>query len=152
VYYVKGERNEVFWPGRPFWLVIGDTGVFSSTRESVGGVRQRWQADPATYEARFDAIGAIVERARQAMVEGDLPELGRLMDANQRELQAIGVSSAELDALVAAARSAGALGAKLSGAGLGGNMIALVEAPARNAVRAALAVAGAQAIIVTQVT
>ncbi len=152
VYFIKGQREDVFWPGRAFWLVIGDTGLFSSTREVVGDVRRRWQADRAAYEARFDAIGAIAERARQAMIDGDIVELGRLMAANQRELQAIGVSSPELERLVTAAVSAGALGAKLSGAGRGGNMIALVEEGRRDAVRVALTLAGAQAVIVTQVS
>jgi len=151
IYFVRGQRDEVFWLGRPFWLIIGDTGVSSATREVVDDVRRRWETDRASYEARFDAIGAIVERARQAMIDGDLTELGRLMDANQRELKAIGVSSPELENLIAAALSAGALGAKLSGGGRGGNMIALVDERTRDTVRDALAFSGAQAVIVTQV-
>lgn len=152
LYFVKGQRDEVFWPGRPFWLLIGDTGVFSPTREVVGDVRRGWEADPAAYEAHFDAIAAIVEQARQAIVDGNLPALGRLMDANQVELEAIGVSSAELEALIAAARAAGALGAKLSGAGRGGNMLALVEEDTRDRVRLALMAAGARAAILTRVS
>jgi len=152
VYFVKGGRDEVFWPRRPFWLVIGDTGVFSSTREVVGDVRRAWEADPTAYEAHFDAIAAIVEQARQVILEGNLRTLGRLMEANQRELQAIGVSSPELEALIGAARQAGALGAKLSGAGRGGNMIALVEEGARDRVRLALMAAGARGVIITRVS
>ena len=152
IYFIKGERSEVFWLGRPFWLVIGDTGVPSSTRDVVADVRRHWEADRAAYEAHFDAIGALVHQARQAMIDGDLPELGRLMDANQRELRAIGTSSVELERLIGAALDAGALGAKLSGSGRGGNMIALVQTATRQAVRSALVAAGARAVIVTQVS
>ena len=151
VYFVKGQCDEVFWPARPFWLVIGDTGVPSATRDVVADVRRHWGADRNRYEARFSAIGSLVERARQAIVEGDLAELGRLMDANQRELRALGTSSAELERLIAAALDAGALGAKLSGSGRGGNMVALVEETRLQSVQAALAIAGAQGIIATQV-
>ncbi len=152
LYFVRGERDEVFWLGRPFWLVIGDTGVPSSTREAVAGVRQRWEADRATYEAHFDAISALVERGRQAMAAGNLVELGRVMDENQAELRAIGVSSPALERLIEAARAAGALGAKLSGSGCGGNMIALAADGGRDRIRAALLAAGARGVIVTQVS
>jgi len=152
VFFIRGQRDEVFWPGRPFQLVIGDTGISSPTREVVGSVRRAWEADPAAYEARFDAIAAIVEDARRAIIEGNLPALGRLMNDNQRELEAIGVSSPELETLIGAARQAGALGAKLSGAGRGGNMIALVEDSARERVRLALVAAGARGVIITRVS
>lgn len=152
IYFVRGQRDEVFWPARPFWLVIGDTGVASSTREVVGDVRQRWEADRGAYEVRFHAIGALVDQARAAIREGDLPRLGQLMSANQAELEAIGTSSPELESLIGAAIAAGALGAKLSGSGRGGNMIALAPAERRSAIEAALAVAGARAVIVTQVS
>ncbi len=152
VYFVRRQQDEIFWPGSPFWLAIGDTGVPSSTREVVADVRRRWEAGRAAYEAHFDAIGALVEQGRRAIADGDLPRLGRLMDANQCELRAIGTSSAELERLIEAALRAGALGAKLSGSGRGGNMIALLQAEARGAVQSALAKAGAQAVIVTQVS
>lgn len=152
LYYVRGQLDEVFWLARPFWLVIGDTGVRSLTRDVVGDVRRHWERDRAAYESHFSAIGSLVERARRAMAEGDLGELGRLMNANQRELRAIGTSSADLERLIAAALDAGALGAKLSGGGRGGNMLALVEENRRSAVQASLAAAGAREIIVTQVS
>jgi mevalonate kinase len=71
------------------------------------------------------------------------------MNFNHHVLQAMKVSSAELDALVAAARKAGALGAKLSGGGRGGNMIALVNDDVEDAVRSALLEAGAKSVIKT---
>ena len=77
--------------------------------------------------------------------------LGTLMDQNQVRLQEIGVSSPELETLIEAARDAGALGAKLSGAGMGGNMIALVEAAGAGAVEEALRAAGANWTMVAEV-
>ena len=69
------------------------------------------------------------------------------MNENHRLLQAMTVSSAELDRLVAAAQSAGALGAKLSGAGRGGNMIALIEPGREASLRATLLAAGARQVL-----
>jgi mevalonate kinase len=74
-----------------------------------------------------------------------------LMDANHALLQKMTVSSVELDRLVVAARKAGALGAKLSGGGRGGNMIALVEKDNAPELARALSSAGAKRTIVTQV-
>ena len=73
------------------------------------------------------------------------------MDRNHALLQEIGVSCPELDALVAAARAAGATGAKLSGGGRGGNMIALVTGETAPQVADALRVAGAVRVIITEV-
>ena len=101
----------------PLTLLIGDSGVRSPTHMPVGEVRAGWQADPVRYEALFDAIAALVARARSALAQGDIPALGALLDENHNLLRQVGVSSDDLDRLVAAARAAGALGAKLSGAG-----------------------------------
>ena len=77
--------------------------------------------------------------------------MGALMNDNQAVLAAMGVSSPELDRLIEAARQAGAWGAKLSGAGWGGNMIALVEPETAPAVSDALLKAGATGCIITEV-
>ena len=78
--------------------------------------------------------------------QGDIPALGPLLSQNHVLLQQIGVSSPQLDALVGAAQAAGALGAKLSGAGWGGVMLALVVPDTRVQVAAALAQAGAKRV------
>jgi mevalonate kinase len=110
-------------------FLIGDTGVSSPTRVAVGDVRRGWERDPARYEGLFAQVGALVGQAR-ALIQagGDLVALGTLMDRNHTLLRQMGVSSPELERLVEAARAAGAVGAKLSGAGRGGNMIALLPA------------------------
>jgi mevalonate kinase len=125
--------------------------VRSPTRLPVGQLRQRWQARPARYEARFDAIGALVVQARATLAAGDLGALGALLDENHMLLQRIGVSSTKLNRLVGAARAAGALGAKLSGAGWGGVMIALVAPPTLQHVEQALINAGAVRVLKTTV-
>ncbi|MCS7087839.1 MAG: mevalonate kinase [Thermoflexales bacterium] len=106
-------------------LVVADTGIVTPTRVPVGDVRAAWKRDPARYEAIFDAIATQVHRARAALLARDWHELGAAMNANHALLQALNVSCPELDALCEAARAAGALGAKMSGGGRGGNMIAL---------------------------
>ena len=128
VWFVRGQAPQPFRIAQAFTIVIGDTGVASPTRLTVGDVRTGWQAEPAHFEALFDGVGEIVVAARRAIEGGEVAALGPLMDANQRLLQAMVVSSPELDALCQAARGAGATGAKLSGGGRGGNMIALAPA------------------------
>jgi len=151
VYFVRGQPIERFTVREPLHLVLGDTGVMTPTRETVGDVRAAWEQDREHYEALFDAIGAVVDEAREAIARGDHAEVGRLMDENHALLRELRVSSPELDHLVAAARNAGALGAKLSGGGRGGNMIALVTPETVDAVAEALGDAGAVAVFTTMV-
>ncbi len=151
LYFVKGQPFELLRVAEPFTLVIADSGVPSPTGKAVAGVRERWQAEPERYESLFDEIASIAMAARQ-VIEGGTPEkLGLLMDQNQDRLQEIGVSCVELDRLVEAARKAGAWGAKLSGGGQGGNMLALVLPQRAEAVAAALTQAGAVRTITTLV-
>ncbi len=147
VYFVRDRRIETFSPGAPFHLLIADSGIPSRTKEVVGDVRAAWEKHPARYDFLFDRIGEVVDEAREAIEAGDVYTLGGLMDQNHELLRKIGVSSPELDELVEAARYGGALGAKLSGAGRGGNVIALVEEFAVDEVEEVLRAAGARRII-----
>ena len=151
IWFVKGRPPEPFAPGRPFTVAIADSGIRSPTNETVGDVRRSWAAEPARYEEHFDAVAALARAGRAAIEQGDAAALGALFDRNHALLQELGVSSPPLDKLVMAVRAAGALGAKLSGGGRGGNVIALVEEAARDSVRAALLTAGAQRVIVTTI-
>lgn len=151
IYFVKDVGWEVFWVGKPFMLTIADTGVESSTREVVGDLRRRQQADPEQYHPLFDRAGEIADAARTAIEQGQTEALGQLMAENHALLQSMGVSCPELDRLVAAARDGGALGAKLSGAGWGGNMIALVTEETQSRVDMMLRLAGASNIITTTI-
>lgn len=146
VYFVRqtpANHIETFRPARPLRLVIADTGVRSATKDVVSDVRRCWEADHDRFEAIFDACGRLAEAGRAALAVGDLASVGRLMNDNHAQLVAMTVSSAALDRLVEAARAAGALGAKLSGAGRGGNLIALVTSESEAAVCDALTAAGA---------
>jgi mevalonate kinase len=151
VFFRRGHETEPFNIASILTLVIGDSGHRSNTSISVGKVRNAWQADVDRYEVMFDRVGEIVEDGRRAIEAGELAELGALMDRNQALLHEIGVSSHELDSLIEAARNASALGAKLSGGGMGGNMIALVEADRVGEVEHALRAAGATWTMVVEV-
>ena len=151
IWFLKGAALQPFHPGCALTIVIADSGVRSPTKETVGDVRTGWLRDPARYEAIFDAIGETVVQARLAMERGDLPGLGTLLDANQGLLEELAVSSVLLRRLIDVARAAGALGAKLSGGGRGGNVIALVEPAAVDPVCAALRAAGAARVLVTRI-
>jgi mevalonate kinase len=151
VYFIKRKSIKTFHVGTPFLIMIGGTGISASTKDSVSAVRKLWEADKARWEKVFARVGEIVWNARQAIERGDTADLGKLMNANHAILQEMTVSCKELDQLVEAARKSGALGAKLSGGGRGGNMIALVEKENAPAVARALGIAGAKRTILTQV-
>jgi mevalonate kinase len=151
VYFVKGKPIETLRVGAPFTLVIGDTGIPAPTKESVGDVRKAWEADKKRWEKVFDKVGTIAQQARKAIETGKTERLGALMDENHAVLQTMNVSSPELDRLVLMARAAGAEGAKLSGGGRGGNMIALVKPDRADQVASALLAAGAKRTLVTVV-
>ncbi len=151
VCFRRGHPIEVFEVGRPFWLAIADSGMPSVTRETVGDVRAAWQRDPAMYERIFDEIGTLVDAAREAIECGRAADVGVIMNENQRLLRRLGVSSPVLEGLIGAALEHGAYGAKLSGGGRGGNVIALIEQRDVARVQSALRATGARNVIVTKV-
>ncbi|HEY73364.1 MAG: mevalonate kinase [Chloroflexi bacterium] len=151
VYFVRGRPVEQLAVGQPFTLLIADTGTPSPTGKIVAQVRWARQREPARYDALFDQIGDIADEARRAIESGDVDALGPLMDDNHELLIELGVSSPRLDDLVEAARFAGAMGAKLSGAGQGGNTIALVEDYLAEEVAEELRETGAVEVIRTNV-
>ena len=151
VYFIKGQPMEIFKVGKPFIIVIGDTGIPAPTKESVGDLRRMWLKDTTTFEGFFNEIAQISLIARRSIESGKPELLGDLMDHNHSLLRDMTISSPELDKLVEAAHIAGALGAKLSGSGRGGNMIALVEQAKAESVAGALISAGAKRTIITEV-
>ena len=150
---VGGEgKVETFKAGKPFTIVIGDTGIPAPTKESVSDVRKLWEADKEKWESVFDKVGEISFSARRVIEEGWVKMLGQLMDENHALLKEMTVSLPELDQLVEAARKAGAWGAKMSGGGRGGNMIALVEKEKAEDVAFALISAGAKRTLITTIS
>ena len=127
VYFVKGEKPVTFEPGKKFFLIIGDTGIEASTKETVSNVRKSWKNEPGLMNGYFDEIERITENGRIAIEEGNAEIVGEMMDENHELLNSIGVGHKELEKLIDIARDAGALGAKLTGGGGGGNMVALAK-------------------------
>ena len=127
VYFIKGEDPLTFDSGRTFYLVIGDTGIEASTKETVGNVRQQWENEPNLMNGYFDEIANVTKGGKMAIEEGDKEAVGELMDKNHELLNKIGVGHPLLDKLVELTLDAGALGAKLTGGGGGGNMVALAN-------------------------
>jgi mevalonate kinase len=110
---------------KPVEIVIGSTGKVANTKAMVEGVAERKKKDSAKYDPLFKQAESLAVAGRKALEEGDLKKVGSLMNENHRILQEIGVSSKELDLLVDIARKQGAFGAKLTGGGGGGCMVAL---------------------------
>lgn len=129
---------------RPIPVVIGMTGVRSLTAETVGRVHAGWEKNPRHYDAIFAEIDDIVMTGVAALTRGDLPALGEVMNLNHGLLNALQVSSPELEDIVDLARRSGALGAKLTGGGGGGAMIAIAEPDRIHSVANTLDVAGYQ--------
>jgi len=125
--YRRGEGIRRLEARGPLELVVGDTGIKRSTGALVSAVRALKERRPRLFASLLEAAEHLVADAVAALERGDLTALGELMDINHGLLSAIGVSNEALDRLVHAARRAGALGAKLTGAGGGGCMVALVE-------------------------
>ncbi|WP_010532953.1 mevalonate kinase [Brachybacterium squillarum] len=134
----------------PVTLVIADTGIPGATSSAVASVRALRESAPRATEAALDRLGALAEGSVTDLATGDRTTLGgRLTEAHEL-LGSIGVSSPELDTLVAAAHGAGALGAKLTGGGQGGCVIALAPSlPEAGELSRALSRAGAAQVWTT---
>jgi mevalonate kinase len=152
IFFVKDQPIEWLELAAPLHLVIADSGHATSTAEVVEDVHRHWTAQPDVYPHWFDEIGECAIQARFAMKTGNVAEIGAWTTRNHELLQKLNVSSDLLDTLVRAALKADALGAKLSGSGRGGNMIALVaNEAAASAMAKILASAGAVRTLITTV-
>jgi hydroxymethylglutaryl-CoA reductase len=129
----------------PLPMVVGFSHQSGPTHEQVAGVRARFERDSERYNALFDQIDELGKAGAQALTAGDYPELGRLMNICHGLLNALQVSTPDLEHMVSIARDSGALGAKLTGAGGGGSIIALCP-DAEAAVQRALNQAGYQCL------
>lgn len=149
MYFWRKNLIEPIRSGADFRILIADTGKKSLTKHAVGDVRKLYESFPKATYSTIDFIGHITEEAKSAIEGGDERILGFLMRENHMLLQQLAVSSPELDNLVETAIKNGALGAKLSGGGRGGNMIALVNDETAEKVAEALKSAGAVRVIET---
>jgi hydroxymethylglutaryl-CoA reductase len=151
LYYQRRDEQPLFSTlklGQPLELVIGMTGKESLTADTVARVRASWQQYPERYETIFDQIGHLTMSASDAVKSGQLNELGELMNLCHGYLNALQLSTPELEEMIHVARQNGAVGAKLTGGGGGGSMIALC--PDRSApVKAAIDAAGYRTLALT---
>jgi mevalonate kinase len=144
VWFRRGEPAERLGVGGPLHLVVADSGRPRDTRRAVASVREGLLTRADDTERAIAALGDLASGSRAAMAVGDAVALGAYMDMAQRALETLGVSSPSLDRLIRAARQAEAMGAKLTGAGQGGCMLALAGDSAHQAqLRQALLDAGA---------
>jgi mevalonate kinase len=130
VVFQRGAGLEPLRVRGPIHLCVGSSGTASSTKSMVESVARLRLRHPERVEKAFERIRGLVQTGRHALETYDRSLLGRLMDGNQAVLAELNVSSPEIDRMCSLAREAGALGAKLTGAGGGGSVIALVAHPA----------------------
>ncbi|MFX1489613.1 MAG: mevalonate kinase [Promethearchaeota archaeon] len=108
-------------------LVIGNTGITASTTEVVADVRNLKEQNPNKFEEIFNKYENLAKKAKKALIGGDFQTVGNLMNQNHKLLQKITVSGNINDKLVDIAIKNGAIGAKMTGTGRGGLVIALAE-------------------------
>ena len=127
IQFRKPSRIRAIGIKRPPMILVCDSGVHRSTKALVGSVVRRSSEQTDRFQTHLDEISTMSNAVVKALKSEDDNELGSLMNRNHELLRQIGVSTTRLDRLVAAARKGGALGAKLTGAGGGGCMIALCD-------------------------
>jgi mevalonate kinase len=130
VLFRRGQPLEAVRVRGPMHLCVGNTGMASSTKAMVEAVARLKARRPEIVDKSFEAIRTLVTNARLAIEAGDWDALGKLMNLNQMLLGGLFVSTPEIERMCGTAREAGALGAKLTGAGGGGSVVALVASRA----------------------
>lgn len=121
----RGAPLEPLHSNKPLHLVIGYSGESSSTKRMVDSVARQMRNDPDRVRKAFQGIESLVLNAKVAIETGDHVALGQLLDLNHTILSSLMLCTTKIDAMCQAARAAGALGAKMTGAGGGGCMFAL---------------------------
>jgi mevalonate kinase len=147
--FKRGEISVKLQTGVKLHFVIADSGMKSLTSQAVSAVRLKWEQEKSHYDDLFKSIDQVVMNALDGFRSGDTRQIGSLMQENQGLLQQVGVSNPTLEKLISAAINCGAYGAKLSGAGMGGNIIALVPADLIGDIETSLLQAGAVWVIHT---
>ena len=139
----KGKPIQMLHLSASLPLIVVNSGIYSETAIAVGDVRAHYSEN----ESAIKSIGELVERTIPIFESGSIPSLGAMMTENHRWLQAINVSCERLDQMVNFALAHGALGAKLTGAGRGGNIIALAaDMASADELRSAFGAEGYQVI------
>jgi mevalonate kinase len=127
IWFQKGKEKINLINKGNLYVVVADTGRIGDTRRAVENVRAKYDIEPKKVQRSLDEIEKIAAETKEALAAGDMYRLGALLNRNQMELAALGVSDEGLSKLIQTARNEGALGTKLTGGGLGGCLIALAE-------------------------
>lgn len=144
--FKPGGRIRRIKPAKPIELVIADSGIKRSTGTMVRRVGELASKYPDIFSRLRSTVRMIVRQAAEAIIEGDIDKLGDMFNLNHGLLSAVGVSDSRLEKLIYAARRAGALGSKITGAGGGGCIIALARPGESDRIASSLVDAGAEAI------
>lgn len=127
IWYRKKQQIDYITPSSDFHFVVADTGLKADTRAAVDTVTGLIKTAPKKAYSAMERLGDITYQVRDALEKSSKQMLGFLLNEAQKELESIGVSDTSLNRLIYFARQEGALGAKLTGAGHGGCIIALAE-------------------------
>ena len=127
ILFRDGQCIDTLRSGTDFRFVLASVGPREGTGSVIARVSQWKNQNPEAFQSMCVESAAISQRAWQSLKEGNAQKLGELLKQNQKLLAELGVSSPALNECIAAAESAGALGAKLTGAGAGGGVVALVD-------------------------
>ena len=146
LYFIKGKEPERLQMKEPVEIVMGNTGLIGDTKALVAGVAERKEKDSEKYDKIFEDAKNLVEEAKVALTNNELEKVGELMNKNHELLQQIEVSHPKLEELVQIARDNGALGAKMTGGGGGGYMVALTPGETQEKVASAMEAAGFQVL------
>ncbi|HLR02245.1 MAG TPA: mevalonate kinase [Virgibacillus sp.] len=127
VWYTKSEGPCFIKPHTDFYFIVADSGRTADTRSAIESVAKLLKAAPKKIQSKIERIGKLTHQAKSALEKTGKQLLGTLLNEAQKELEALGVSDAGLNRLIYMARQEGALGAKLTGGGNGGCIIALAR-------------------------
>jgi mevalonate kinase len=125
--YRKGAPLKPLSLARPLQVVVAHSGERSKTKEMVSLVARQLASNPARVRDKFDDVSDLVDEAEVALSTGDIRTLGRLLDWNHGILSSLLLCTPRVEDLCHLARAQGALGAKVTGAGGGGCIVALAE-------------------------
>ncbi len=135
VYFIRNLESgpntmETLKLDKPISMVIASSGMTANTSVVVADVRKKKEENPEWFEEIVKEYNEVVKQGREALENMNLDHLGKLMNKNHELLQKVTVSNETLDKMVNIARDAGALGAKVTGTGRGGNINVLTPDPA----------------------